>query len=259
MKQAGSKISSYLAIKGAMSETTYRAFLNWDLTRTTEENYQDILATNSVGASSFGWLKEFVRVLKQRYDLSEVDRPLIELVQQNWSLDEWRPVLLWHMSRTDDLLKTFLTEWLFEKHDSGIVVISTEPVSEFLQTLVKKRHGSDTFWTDNTYRRVASGLLKIATEFHLMRGRINKEFAAYRLPNRGFVYLLYALMDREQNTRKVVEASDWRLFLIKSAEVEEELLRLHQYGQLRFERAGSLLELTLPSGSTTEFVRSTML
>ena len=257
MKQVGSQISSYLSIKGAMSEATYRAFLNWNLAASAEENFQEILATNSIGASSSGWLKEFTKVLKRRYDLATIDRPLIELVQQGWSLDDWRPVLLWHICRTDELLRTFLTDWLFDKFQNQIVVISTEPVCEYLRSLVKKRLGPESSWTDNTYRRVASGLLKIATEFHLMRGRVIKEFSAYRLPDRSFVYLLHVLMDREQNTRKVVEAKDWRMFLVKPGQVEEELLRLHQYGQLRFERAGSLLELTLPSANTSEFIRST--
>jgi hypothetical protein len=73
------------------------------------------------------------------------------------------------------------------------------------------------------------------------------------------MYLLYALMERENNTRKVIEAEDWRLFLMEPNEVEEELLRLHQYGKLRFERAGSFLELTLPCESTDEYVRSVTL
>jgi hypothetical protein len=37
-------------------------------------------------------------------------------------------------------------------------------------------------------------------------------------------------------------------------EVEEELLRLHQYGKLHFERAGSFLELTLPHPTINDFI-----
>jgi hypothetical protein len=160
------------------------------------------------------------------------------------------------MSRHDELLRVFLIEWLFNKYEQGIVVVSAEPVVEFLRELVKARLGSVDAWKENTYRRVANGLLKIATEFHLMRGRVNKEFESYRLPEKSLIYLLHALMEREQSTRKVIDAMDWRLFMMKSSEVEEELLRLHQYGALRFERAGSFLELTLPCENANEFVRS---
>ena len=137
------------------------------------------------------------------------------------------------------------------------MVISVDAVVEFLHALIKKRLGSVDQWKENTYRRVASGLLKTAAEFHLMRGRVSKEFESYRLPERSLIYLLYVLMERENNTRKVIEAEDWRL--MKPNEVEEELLRLHQFGKLRFERAGSFLELTLPCDSTDEYVRSVTL
>ena len=53
-----------------------------------------------------------------------------------------------------------------------------------------------------------------------------------------------------------MDADDWRLFLMRPSEVEEELLRLHQFGKLRFERAGSLLELTLPFSTAADYARS---
>lgn len=254
MTASDAQLSSYLAIKGAFVETTYRAFSDWDMSVAPAGNLERIKATNSVGASSEGWLKQFIRVVNQRYDLAGRDRPLIELVQQGWHIDDWRPVQLWHMARSDELLRLFLADWLFERRENGIVVVNTEAVVEFLQGLVKKRLGSVDAWKENTYRRVASGLLKMAAEFHLMRGRVNKEFESYRLPERSLTYLLYVLMDRENNTRKVVHAEDWRFYLMKPHDVEEELLQLHQYGKLRFERAGSFLELTLPCENSAQYI-----
>jgi hypothetical protein len=256
MSHDDSLLSSYLAIKGPLSETTFRAFSTWDLTQSVVENIEDLKRSNSVGASSIGWLNQFIRVLKRRYDLEGADRALIELVQQGWHIDDWRPVQLWHMSRNDDLLRMFLVDWLFEQYRKGIVLVTVDAVLEFVQGQTKKHLGSANVWTPETYRRVASGLLKTAAEFHLMRGRVTKQFTAYRLPEKSFVYLLHTLMEREQNTRKVIESSDWRLFLMTSSEVEEELLRLHQYGKLRFERAGTFLELTLPCRNANDYVRS---
>lgn len=256
MKANDHELSSNLAIRGAFIEETFRAFSDWDLDKTPADNFRIIAETNSIGASSQSWLTKFLQVLKRRYDLSAQDRQLIQLVKEGWHIDEWRPVQLWHMSRHDELLQIFLIQWLFDRYDEGIVLISADPVVEYLQALVKKQFGSVQAWKDNTYRRVANGLLKIATDFHLMRGRVNKEFENYRLPEKSLVYLLHILMEREHNTRKVVEAPDWKLFLLKPNDVEEELLRLHQYGKLRFERAGSFLELTLPCDNVVDYVRS---
>lgn len=256
MKANDQELSSNLAIRGAFIEETFRAFADWDLDESATDNFNQLAKTNSIGASSQSWLTKFLQVLKRRYDFSGQDLQLVQLVKQGWDIDDWRPVQLWHMSRHDELLATFLTQWLFDRHEEGIVVISADPVVDFLRGLVKKRFGDVQAWKENTYRRVANGLLKLAADFHLMRGRVNKEFENYRLPEKSFVYLLHVLMEREHNTRKVVEASDWKLFLLRANEVEDELLRLHQYGKLRFERAGSFLELTLPCDNAVDYVRS---
>jgi hypothetical protein len=259
MNAATETLSSYLAIKGPFIETTFRAFSDWDLAAEPKDNFEQIQQTNAVGASSDAWLKQFIKVLKIRYDLQELDRRLIELVQLGWHIEDWRPVQLWHIARKDELLREFLANWAFERREQGIVVLTIDAVVEFLHSLVKHRLGSVDSWKENTYRRVASGLLKSATEFKLLRGHANKEFESYRLPESSMMYVLHALMERENNTRKVIEAEDWRLFLMRPNEVEEELLRLHQYGKLRFERAGSFLELTLPHENTDEYVRSVTL
>lgn len=256
MKVVNETLSSYLAIKGPFIETTFRAFSDWDLAVSPGDNFTQIQQTNRVGASSDAWLTEFIKVLKIRHDLSGPERHLIELVQQGWHIDDWRPVQLWHLCRKDELLRVFLGGWVFDRREQDIVVLTIDAVVDFLHSLVRERLGSIDSWKDNTYRRVASGLLKTTTEFKLLRGHANKEFDSYRLPDRSMMYVLHALMERENSTRKVIEAEDWRLFLMRPNEVEEELLRLHQYGKLRFERAGSFLELTLPFTSAEEYVGS---
>jgi hypothetical protein len=257
MKSASKPLSSFLAIKGSLSEPTFRAFAAWNLAKSPAENLRLLVATNSAGIASAGWLTQFVNVLKRRYDLNKTDQPLIQLVQQGWHIEDWRPVLLWHMSRNDELLEIFLAEWLFQLREHGIVSVTNDTIIDRLQTTILHRLGSANAWTPATCNRVANGLLRTATEFSLMRGRVHREFTTYRLPEKSFLYLLHALMKREQNTRKVIYASDWRIFLLRPADVEDELLQLHQYGKLQFQRAGSLLELTLPNPAPGELVGST--
>src|SRR5690606_35608662 len=102
-------------------------------------------------------------------------------------------------------------------------------------------------------KRVAAGLLKVAVHFGLLRGSVNKEFAAYHLPERSFLYLLHAMRDEKQSPSKVVASPDWRLFLMRQSDVERELLRLHQFRKLEYQVAGSLVVLSLPFTSSREF------
>jgi hypothetical protein len=248
--------SSFLAIKGAMIEPTYRAFQHWDLEASQRDNLRRIAGDNLIGAPSSGWLENFVNVVSARYDTTGPDRVLVELAQQGLDLETWRPALLWHLHRTDPLLDAFITDWLFGLYEQGIVIIKSEAAQSFVRDYLKSPAGKGLAWKDSTLARVANGLLCTATDFQLLRGRQVKQFNSYRLPERSLVYLLHALMDKHQSTRRVVDADDWRLFLMRPSEVEEELLRLHQFGKLRFERAGSLLELTLPCSTAADYARS---
>jgi hypothetical protein len=87
----------------------------------------------------------------------------------------------------------------------------------------------------------------------LLRGSVLKEFASYHLPERSFLYLLHAIRDERQSPGKVIAAFDWRMFLMRPADVERELLRLHQFRKLEYEVAGSLVQLSLPCASSREY------
>ena len=249
--------SSFLATKGGMVEPTYRALRDWDFSLSQPDNIRRIRETNAIGAPSQGWLNDFGKILSRRFETDQRDRLLVKAAQQGWDIDAWGPLLLWHIAATDPLLNACLSDWLFDLRESGVVLIKSTAACEFLRSYLRANLAPDQkMWSEANLRASANGLLRTAVEFHLLRGRAVKEFANYRLPDQSFTYLLHALMEREHNTRNVIHAPDWRLFLMRPEDVEEELLRLHQYGKLRFERAGSFLELTLPSEHTEDFVRS---
>ena len=48
----------------------------------------------------------------------------------------------------------------------------------------------------------------------------------------------------------------WAMFLMTAADVECELLNLHQFRRVRYERAGSVSELHLPYSSLEAFAQS---
>ena len=75
----------------------------------------------------------------------------------------------------------------------------------------------------------------------------------YHLPERSFLYLLHAMRDEKQSPGKVLASAEWRLFLKRPADVERELLRLHQFRKLEYQVAGSLVQLSLPCESAVEY------
>ena len=97
---------------------------------------------------------------------------------------------------------------------------------------------------------------RAAADFGLLHGTTAKEFTTYHLPERAFLYLLHALRDTGLAPRKLITSPDWRMYLTHPADVQREVLRLHQFQRLRYEVAGSLVQLDLPSVTALEYAEA---
>ena len=249
-------VSSFTIIKGSLIDETYAVFRSWDFDRSKLENLKSVRDGNTVAGTSSHWVRDVVKVINRRYDPDSRDRPLVELAKSALSREAWRPVLLFHMTRDEFLVRDFLGTWLYQQYEAGTYRVRKDDVLEYLDALsgVKDIEWSGS-WTRATADRVAAGLLKIAVDFGLLTGSQHKEFASYHLPDESFLYLLHALMDSKGNARAVLDSQDWRMFFMDASEVERGLLRLHQYRKLHFESAGSLAQLTLPHPSAAAYAR----
>jgi hypothetical protein len=255
MKESRSSVvSSFTIIKGALIEETYAVLKEWNFAASIEQNLSSMKNRNLIGAQSDNWLRDVAFVLHRRFDPQNRDRVLVDLAQQGCPLETWKPVLLWHMTRDEFLLRDFLGVWLYDHFVQGTIRIRTQDLWPYLGRL----HGRGLIsapWKESTIKRVSSELLKISVEFGLMRGTITREFASFHMPDTSFLYLLHALKDRMPNARDVVHAPDWRLFLMDSDAVERELFRLHQFRRVHYEVAGSLAQLNLPCASAADYAR----
>lgn len=245
--------SSFTLIKGAMIDETYAVFAEWDFARSKRQNLDRLRAQNFIGASTSTWLRDVAKVLNRRFEPNNRDRALVVLAKGGCTIDEWKPLLLWHMTRDEFLLRDFLLNWLFPAYVAGVFRVQPEDIYDYLRNIGKRGATTEHPWTETTLKRVAAGLLKIAVDFGLLRGSVFKEFASYHLPERSFLYLLHAIRDETENPRKVIDAQDWRMFLMRPADVEQELLQLHQYRKLDYQVAGSLVQLKLPCASSCEY------
>jgi hypothetical protein len=239
-------VSSFTVVKGAMISETYAVFQRWDFGRSKRENLERLRADNPIGARSLTWLRDIAKVLNRRFDPDGRDRPLVALAQGGCPLDEWKSLLLWHMTRDEFLVGDFLRNWLFPAHEARTARVRVEDVVSYLASVGERGAVTEHAWSELTTARVAAGLLKIAADFGLLRGVVTKEFTAFQLPERSFLYLLHAIREETVSPGRIITAPDWRLFLMNPSAVEAELLRLHQYRKLGYHVAGSIVELSLP-------------
>ncbi len=248
-------VSSFTVIKGAMIDETYATFAAWNLGCSKKENLDRLRESNAIGAGSITWLRDVGKVLNRRFDPDGRDLPLVVLAKAGMPLEEWKPLLLWHMSRDEFLVRDFITNWLFESWQAGAYLVRAEEVGAYLGTLSSRGGQVEHDWSPSTSARVAVGLLRLACDFGLLRGTKDRVFASYHLPERSLMYLLHALRDARGSASAALAATDWRLFLLRREVLEQELLRLHQFQKLQYQVAGSLVELSLPCPSALEYAK----
>lgn len=249
-------VSSFTIIKGALIDETYEAFQHWDFDVSKLENLRRLERGETVQAKSANWLRDVRKVLNRRFDPAGGDRPLVILAQGGCDRETWKPLLLWHMTRDEFLLRDFITGWLYGHYLDGTFRLRPQDLAAYLDSLKQdsKIEGASD-WQTTTRDRVASGLLAMTADFGILSGGAVKEFAPYHLPDDSFMYLLYAISAHEPNAQRVVSSRDWRLFLMDAQDVERELFRQHQFRRLGYESAGTLARLDLPRKSLDDFAR----
>jgi hypothetical protein len=249
-------VSSFTLVKGTMIPETHAVFAAWDLGQSKHENLDRLRRDNFIGGRSATWLRDVAKVLNRRFEPDGRDRALVLLAKGGCPLDEWKAILLWHITRDEFLLRDFLVNWLFPQFEAGLFRLRPEDLDEFLATIRDRGGETEHAWSETTRRRVAVGLLKAAADFGILKGSIHKEFASFHLPERSFLYLLHAMRDQHTSPARVIASPDWRMFLMGPDDVERELLRLHQFKKLHYEAAGSLLQLTLPESSALAYAET---
>jgi hypothetical protein len=251
-----SVVSSFTLIKGTMIPETYAAFAAWDFDKSKRQNLDHLRQDNVLGIRSATWLRDVAKVLNRRFDPAGRDRALVVLAQAGCPLHVWKPILLWHMTRDEFLLRDFLIHWLYPLFQTGALRMRPRELDDFLLGLAHRGGETQHEWSEATRQRVAAGLLKAAADFGLIRGTAVKEFASYSLPERSFLYILHAMRDQHVSPARIISSEDWQMYLMDSDQVEHELFRLHQFKKLDYEAAGTLLQLTLPDQTALEYAEA---
>ena len=250
----GTVVSSFTIIKGALFDETHAVLQGWDFSQSRLENLRRARDENTVGAKSTHWARDVSKVLNRRFDPGGRDRPLTLLAKAGCPREIWKAILLYHMTRDEFLFRDFLVGWLYPEFIKGTFRVRGEDVMTYLRSLASRKgiqwSGK---WTESTTERVASGLLHMATDFGLLVGTQVKEFTSYHLPDEAFLYLLHAIAEEAPSAQRLIQADDWKMYRMDTADVERELLRLHQYQKLHYEVAGSLAQLKLPCASPAEY------
>ena len=246
-------ISTFSVTKGGKVAETYSCFQAWDLSLGLDDNLERFRDENPILAPTSAWLKEMRRIFRVRFGEIERHVPLIRLAQAGMPMEQWSPILLWHLCMRELLLSDFLENWLYPRKQEGYIRVRSDDVRQHLAGL-GERGLLDKTWAPNTIGRMASGLPSYAADFGLLQGKAMKEIAPYHLPDEALLYVLQDIANETASGLRVLEDVRWRRFLLSRPALEQELLRLHQHRKLSFEIAGSTIVLEPAHRSVDDYV-----
>jgi hypothetical protein len=88
---------------------------------------------NFIGASTATWLRDVAKALNRPFDPDNRDRALVMLAKCRCNPDDWKPLLLWHITRDEFLLRDFLQKWLYPAYESGVFRVRPEELHGYLR------------------------------------------------------------------------------------------------------------------------------
>ncbi len=246
-----SEVSQRLIRKGALVEETYAAFRDWRLDDDVDANLNR-LANNWSGTSA--WKNEIRLTLRRRFGSKRPAVLLITLAKSRLPFDEWRSCLLLWVSIREQLYRDFVTEWLYRQYVDGVYQITAEDVKPFVRGVWKTCNTKTVVLSDYGTSRTARDLVRMAKDFGLLTGDgSQKRFASFHLSDRCFLLWAQIIAEQEGATARVPGSQLWRFALMQPADVEQEILRLHQFRKLDYQVAGSLVQLSLPCETSIEY------
>ena len=133
-----------------MIDETYAVFAAWDFGSSKKDNLDRLRRENFIGASTTTWLRDVAKVLNRRFDPVDRDRALVLLAKNGCPIEEWKPILLWHMTRDEFLLRDFLINWLFPTFVSGAYRVRTEDLYEHLRSVGRRGGTTEHAWSETT-------------------------------------------------------------------------------------------------------------
>ena len=250
MKYLTNPISQRLVRKGALLEETYNLFGHWIEGESFEENFDRAFYG---GFRTEGWKNEIRTTLRRRFrDFTDV-KPLIDLAQKNYSILDWKLCLHFWVALRETLYRSFLENWLFPQYKTGRLLLRTEDAVPYVRQAWKSLN-AETHLSEYGAVRTARDLLRMARDFGLLDGDgPTKKFSSLQLSDELFLYFCHIIAAEERSTARVVGSNLWKLLMLEQDQVHDHLLRLHQYRQLDYQVAGSLVQLALPCANASEY------
>jgi hypothetical protein len=238
---------------GALLADTKTLLANWDLARPVADNLDRLRRDNLFGKTSRSRIEDILVIFRQRYLAApDVTEALVTLTRSAFPAESMDRLLYFHSAQADPLLHDTVTEILYERHAQGRFELSVDEMQRALGHWMEDGKTTSQ-WGPYTLGRVARGLVATLRDFGVLSGAVHKRLAPVYLPVEAFCYIAFCLHQRQPSGERLVGDPEWRLFFLTRSSVERYFIEAHQRHLLEYHAAGSIIRVTFPSPSLSEY------
>jgi hypothetical protein len=238
---------------GALLADTRTFLASYDVACSVSENLSRIRRENLLAKTSRSRVEDILAIFRQRYlDSPEITEALVTLVRASLPTHALDRLLYYHAAQADLLLHDIVTKHLSEMHESGRIDVDVSGIRGVLCQWVSENRTSEA-WSSPTIDRVAQGLLATLRDFGVLEGAVRKRLGLMFLPVEAFCHIAFCLWQHQPSGERLLVNPEWRLFFMARPDVERALIEAHQRHLLEYHAAGSIIRITFPAPSLSEY------
>jgi predicted transcriptional regulator len=147
-----------------------------------------------------------------------------------------------YICESDYLIKNMVSNFVANKINQSQLILTKNDVLEFLEK-EEKTHPELKKWSDYLKGRWTRGFLAFLRDFNIMEKAPSDRLTKPSLRIEAFTFFMLGLLDKKLNTREILKNEIWRLYFLKSVEIENFLVEVQARGWIYYSRAGEIIEL----------------
>lgn len=242
-----SPLSSRNTSKGALIKETFNVFSAVKNGLPLIEIRQAILYSQLLQKPSFETRRKIWNAISHRY-LSVypewVARAMANATTEGTQSADFISLAYFYYAIRDSLTFEFVTGPVWKKWQRQSVNIDQNDFLAFLEQKAEKLPHIKK-WREVTRNRLASMTLSALRDFGLLKGKQKKQIQRPPLSPDTIYHVLSLLYVEGKAGMDILEAPDWRLFLLSDADVVVALSNLAQIKWIRFEKSGRTVMLQM--------------
>ncbi|MCL4487035.1 MAG: DUF1819 family protein [Chloroflexi bacterium] len=259
MNEIKYSLSSLTKSSGSLADMNL-LFANWDEAKSVEENFDAAIRRNLFGKATRNRVAVLLQIFHRRFlPPNGTGRAFRVFVGSSLPAEVTDRVVYYYTALAEPVLHDFVVEYLYPLFLRGEQTVTATHAVQFLQEAISQGKTEGKWESEETRRRTAQGLLSTLRDLGVLsgsKGSPYKTLAPRQLHVLAFAYVAFHVKRTEVSGERMIHHPHWRLFFLRTADVERYFAEAAAEKLLTYQAAGSIVRIEFPTADFEEYVNA---